>query len=512
MRRGDSIGIKGLLKPEVDSGALDDAGKDVEEAMEEIDDLRPDVDVSGVKDKLDEVEIGGMNLGESVDGLAERLGVGGPEPAFTRVSGAGAGGPGAGEGFLSGLATSGGMMKVALGGAVALGMASALGSVARRLEQASPALQQTNELFGSAMNMFFRPFGRFLSTLLRPMAMGLLMFSRDWVELTQEEGLSVAIASEAGFDVGEGGATGTERAGARAGGVFGLGVGAVGGAAAGAKAGGLLGTLVGGPIGAAVGGTGGAIAGGVVGALGGTAVGSRLGAEAGRVADAFIEKANAISWARYIPEVRWGSLMNWTGWAEFIGRVAWGEYVSELKWVSWIDEVSWDIWLDPLVWGGFLDQLSWGSWVDPLSWDFISEPPWTRLITGVDLGEYVKGAIGVGGGSGSGGDGGSGWFPFASGGVVTGPTRALIGEAGPEAVIPLSKLGDALSDTGGGDRSGDRRARESVDLSPLESKMDDVVSELRRSSGDVVVKLGERELLRAVQGAEDKYDSGRVVK
>ena len=31
-------------------------------------------------------------------------------------------------------------------------------------------------------------------------------------------------------------------------------------------------------------------------------------------------------------------------------------------------------------------------------------------------------------------------FKFADGGIVTGPTRALIGEAGPEAVIPLSKL------------------------------------------------------------------------
>ena len=30
--------------------------------------------------------------------------------------------------------------------------------------------------------------------------------------------------------------------------------------------------------------------------------------------------------------------------------------------------------------------------------------------------------------------------PFAEGGIVTGPTAALIGESGPEAVIPLDKL------------------------------------------------------------------------
>jgi hypothetical protein len=33
------------------------------------------------------------------------------------------------------------------------------------------------------------------------------------------------------------------------------------------------------------------------------------------------------------------------------------------------------------------------------------------------------------------------WKPFATGGIVTGPTHALIGESGPEAVIPLEKMG-----------------------------------------------------------------------
>jgi hypothetical protein len=30
---------------------------------------------------------------------------------------------------------------------------------------------------------------------------------------------------------------------------------------------------------------------------------------------------------------------------------------------------------------------------------------------------------------------------LAEGGIVTGPTLAMIGEAGPEAVVPLSKMG-----------------------------------------------------------------------
>lgn len=40
--------------------------------------------------------------------------------------------------------------------------------------------------------------------------------------------------------------------------------------------------------------------------------------------------------------------------------------------------------------------------------------------------------------------------PFAKGGIVTGPTRALIGEAGPEAVIPLDRFDDVVGKRDGG--------------------------------------------------------------
>ena len=39
--------------------------------------------------------------------------------------------------------------------------------------------------------------------------------------------------------------------------------------------------------------------------------------------------------------------------------------------------------------------------------------------------------------------------PLAAGALVTGPTRALVGEAGPEAVIPLSRVGQSLAGIGG---------------------------------------------------------------
>jgi phage-related minor tail protein len=39
--------------------------------------------------------------------------------------------------------------------------------------------------------------------------------------------------------------------------------------------------------------------------------------------------------------------------------------------------------------------------------------------------------------------------PFATGGIVTGPTPALVGEAGPEAIIPLDRLNSIMASRGG---------------------------------------------------------------
>jgi len=39
------------------------------------------------------------------------------------------------------------------------------------------------------------------------------------------------------------------------------------------------------------------------------------------------------------------------------------------------------------------------------------------------------------------------FFPFAKGGIVTSPTLGLVGEAGPEAIIPLDRMSDMGGDT-----------------------------------------------------------------
>jgi phage-related protein len=59
-----------------------------------------------------------------------------------------------------------------------------------------------------------------------------------------------------------------------------------------------------------------------------------------------------------------------------------------------------------------------------------------------DLGDVGGGIVGGAvGGIKKGANFLGGLIPFADGGIVTGPTPALIGEAGPEAVIPLNQLG-----------------------------------------------------------------------
>jgi SLT domain-containing protein len=59
------------------------------------------------------------------------------------------------------------------------------------------------------------------------------------------------------------------------------------------------------------------------------------------------------------------------------------------------------------------------------------------------LGAVSVGRLGGNSGGAGGGNTGSarGFTAMATGGIVTSPTMALIGEAGPEAVIPLNKAG-----------------------------------------------------------------------
>ena len=82
--------------------------------------------------------------------------------------------------------------------------------------------------------------------------------------------------------------------------------------------------------------------------------------------------------------------------------------------------------------------------------------------TALDIGRDISGA--------------TGFEPFAKGGVVTQPVKGIVGEAGPEAVIPLSKLPEMM---GGG-----------LSLEGLNVKFDEMISkldELTNIKGDVYI-------------------------
>ena len=72
----------------------------------------------------------------------------------------------------------------------------------------------------------------------------------------------------------------------------------------------------------------------------------------------------------------------------------------------------------------------------------------------------MAGGAAIGGGLGA-------MIPMADGGIVTGPTNAMVGEAGPEAVVPLPAEGVK------------------VDLKPLVNKMDELIAMNKRMVDEI---------------------------
>lgn len=134
-----------------------------------------------------------------------------------------------------------------------------------------------------------------------------------------------------------------------------------------------------------------------------------------------------------------------------------------------------------------------------------------------------SGTGGGGGGGGGGGVGGGGppsapgrMARMAEGGIVTSATNAVIGEGREsEAVMPLSKLQSVIDASGGtnvsveGGSDMDSTALEDEIEASFEDASDDIVRELtrlrrliRNQEQDIVVKVGEREIIEAVHTAE----------
>ncbi len=129
-----------------------------------------------------------------------------------------------------------------------------------------------------------------------------------------------------------------------------------------------------------------------------------------------------------------------------IGMIAAGEIVRDLK-IAFGD--LWTFAIVPLanalmdLWNNVLAPF--GNWIKNTI-----QPIWDAFAEAIKI--VVGGIQTVSGGIGAAGEAVGGFFDWAAGGlglqhggIVTGPTRALIGEAGPEAVIPLDQLGGGLT-------------------------------------------------------------------
>lgn len=138
-----------------------------------------------------------------------------------------------------------GILKLAGASAAMLGVLYAVKKIAegiwQNLVKSSPYLQGILKVFGRAFSLFFRPFGDFLATLLRPLAIMLLKLAMKWLQFTRTPAGETTVHGATGAGAGA-------LTGAAVGGVLGL-PGGPAGVALGAGAGALVGAMIGGIVG-----------------------------------------------------------------------------------------------------------------------------------------------------------------------------------------------------------------------------------------------------------------------
>jgi len=159
---GQNLGMRAKVEPEADSRATRQMVRDLEKEIEEVESLQ-----------------------FSSDGFQGR----------TSPSGGGGGGMGGGAVGGAGLAAKskglslGGMAK----GAGAIGAVALAGTLATRMlgamQKASGQLQASTYILGTAMDLFFKPFGDFLGKWLRPLSKSLIEMATGFNKNVEEWGL-----------------------------------------------------------------------------------------------------------------------------------------------------------------------------------------------------------------------------------------------------------------------------------------------------------------------------------
>lgn len=136
-----------------------------------VDETAAEREASGLAQTFED-EMGDLDVGVDGGGVGSLGGArGGGGGGMLGSAAAGGVARTAGAGGLGAAASA--AAPVAIAGAVGFGILSGI----QTLASASPALKQTTSIFGEAMDLFFRPFGDFLSATLRPTAEALLDFA-----------------------------------------------------------------------------------------------------------------------------------------------------------------------------------------------------------------------------------------------------------------------------------------------------------------------------------------------
>lgn len=166
---GQSLGLRAKVEAEMDRQASRKLTREVEQAIEQAE----------------------SSVSPSADGsFRGRTTPGGGGGTGGVVGGAAAGGA-ARSGALSSLAKGG----TAAGGAAVLGTVFLGGVVAtkmlQKMQQASGELQASTSMLGTAMDLFFKPFGDYLGSLLMPLSKSLLKTSVGLNKNISENGLII---------------------------------------------------------------------------------------------------------------------------------------------------------------------------------------------------------------------------------------------------------------------------------------------------------------------------------
>jgi hypothetical protein len=498
--------LESTIEPTVDERAAEQEAADLRQTFED--------------------ELGDMGVGVDGGGLGgARAGGGGG------LGGVAAGGV-AGRAISSGAAgtAAGGLASVALAGAVGFGILQGV----QRVASASPAFQQTASMFGEAMDLFFRPFGNALAGRLRPLATNLIGMAKDFDKVASNQGLAVAIGQFENRALNGLGTAFSDALGTVGVNVELSGSDVVGGTlAAGAilkavgwpsvTASGIIGAVSWPVLGAAA--ITGAItwgnvkSGDVVGALGwGTVTGALVIKSLGWGTVAGSLVTSALSWGL----VAGSAVVSAVGWpviagSAIVGAITWRAVTSEdireeLDWGSfeptevnvrqsqntYLDNIQ-SMTANSIPWSSTIESPAWQSIFDPSDISLPGErnpPP-----EGPDAPEDdPRGQPGDPSGGGpdvptlpgedepppSGGpeeDEGTIGIPGtlpgeATGGIARRATPRLVGEAGPEAIMPLDDLSREIQRA---IRAGMRGDSGGANMTGVEERLDTAIRELQRT-------------------------------